>query len=75
MKEITAILERIKRDEVLLKAIDDMIVKAPAIGVCPMTFRALKAEVTRIIQERDDAEKKLDRIKNVFEDTRLRERS
>lgn len=74
MKEITAILERIKRDEVLLKAIDDMIVKAPAIGVCPMTFRALKAEVTRIIQERDDAEKKLDRIKNVFEDTRLRER-
>lgn len=74
MKEITAILERIKRDEVLLKAIDDMIVKAPAIGVCPMTFRALKAEVTRIIQERDDAEKKLDRIKIVFEDTRLRER-
>lgn len=74
MKEITAILERIKRDEVLLKAIDDMIVKAPAIGVCPMTFRALKAEVTRIIQERDDAEKKLDRIKNVFEDTRLKER-
>lgn len=75
MKEITAILERIKRDEVLLKAIDDMIVKAPAIGVCPMTFRALKAEVNRLIQERDDAEKKLDRIKNVFEDTRLRERS
>ena len=75
MKEITAILERIKRDEVLLKAIDDMIVKAPAIGVCPMTFRALKAEVNRLIQERDDAEKKLDRIKNVFEDTRLRDRS
>lgn len=75
MKEITAILERIKRDEVLLKAIDDMIVKAPSIGVCPMTFRALKAEVNRLIQERDDAEKKLDRIKNVFEDTRLRERS
>lgn len=75
MKEITAILERIKRDEVLLKAIDDMIIKAPALGVCPMTFRALKAEVNRLIQERDDAEKKLDRIKNVFEDTRLRERS
>lgn len=74
MKEITAILERIKRDEVLLKAIDDMIVKAPSVGVCPMTFRALKAEVTRIIQERDDAEKKLDRIKNIFEDTRLKER-
>lgn len=75
MKEITAILERIKRDEVLLKAIDDMIIKAPTLGVCPMTFRALKAEVNRLIQERDDAEKKLDRIKNVFEDTRLRERS
>ena len=74
MKEITAILERIKRDEVLLKAIDDMIVKAPSIGVCPMTFRALNAEVNRLIQERDDAEKKLDRIKNVFEDTRLKER-
>lgn len=48
-----------ERDQLVLAALDENVKKAPALGVCADTFYALKQEFLRVMQERDDALKKL----------------
>ena len=48
-----------ERDQAVLDALDENIKIAPSIGVCADTFYALKQEFLRIMQERDEALKRL----------------
>lgn len=48
-----------EHDRLVLAALDKNAKKAPALGVCADTFYALKQEFLRVMQERDDALKKL----------------
>lgn len=51
-----------ERDRAVLDALDDNIRIAPKVGICADTFYALKQEFLRIMQERDDALKKLQEV-------------
>ena len=43
------------KDIELLASIDQMITDAPKLGLCSLSFRTLKSEVERLMQERDTA--------------------
>lgn len=53
-----------ERDRAVLDALDDNIRIAPKVGICADTFYALKQEFLRIMQERDDALKKLQEVQH-----------
>lgn len=42
-----------ERDQILLDALDDLQKQADEYGFCPATFYALRAEIMRIMGERD----------------------
>jgi hypothetical protein len=44
-----------EKDKELLASIDQMITDAPKLGLCSVSFRTLKDEVKRLIEERDAA--------------------
>lgn len=48
-----------KRDQVVLDALDENIKNAPSLGICAEPFHVLKEEFLRVMQERDEALKKL----------------
>lgn len=51
-----------ERDNAVLDGLDEDILLAPKLGLCADTFYALKVEFLRIMQERDDALKKLQEV-------------
>lgn len=53
-----------ERDRAVLDALDDNIRIAPKVGICADTFYALKQEFLRIMQERDDALKKIQEVQH-----------
>lgn len=51
-----------ERDQAVLEALDENIKLAPQFGICSEQFYVLKQEFLRIIQERDDALRKLSEV-------------